>query len=781
MSALTERYMLREVEEVRAHPDTTAGHGVTARVRAVLCQPGADGFGYLTGETLAEQGIETSMPNLPELDTPPLLTQEFAVDVRWAGPEVVRITIGAADRQRSAPTGTEHGILVTPKYAETSTTVEQDEHDVVVVSGGRLRVRLGRRPFSLEVQDTATGATLISTAGKLRQVAGLPISPAATAGGTTAVNLELGPDEEILGFGEQFGRSVKNGQRLRLRVEDALGTGTGMAYKPAPVWYSTAGYLALINTGAVVNADVGHSRNGVFGVEAECGELDLYLIAGPEPKQALTTYTRLTGRGAVPPVWAFGYWLGRCRYHSASQMEEIGRTLRELGVPCDILHLDPDWLVVDRLNCDFIWNTDRFGDRAEFITALERLGLRLSVWELPYLDPASPRYAEAAERGYLITDADGEIATIAGTPVPDGRPRALLDFTSPEARRWWQDLHGPFLDDGVAVFKTDFGEGLPDDVRLAGGTGAEHAHNLYPLRYNGAVSEAIAEKTGRAPLVWGRSGWAGSHRYPAQWGGDAESTVSGMRATLRGGLSHAMSMPGLWGHDIGGFFGPELTPELYVRWTQFGALSPLMRAHGLRPREPWEFGEHALDIAREWIRLRYSLLPYLWQAAHESAEHGWPMLRPLALEFPDDDLATARDDAFLLGSDLLVVPVFDDGGEPVRRRFYVPRGGWTDLVTGDRYEGPALHEEFVPLERIPVLVRDGALLPRLVVDEHVRNTDDLLGAPWELHAYGDVSTAATFFDFRSRPFTVEVNGDQLATGSATQLSLVRHTPQEARS
>src|SRR5690606_16490438 len=195
---------------------------------------------------------------------------------------------------------------------------------------------------------------------------------------------------------------------------------------------------------------------------------------------------------------------------------------------------------------------------------------------------------------------------------------------------------GPFLDDGVAVFKTDFGEGCPDDAVARDGTPSNHLHNLYPLKYNAAVSDAVADRTGRVPLVWGRSGWAGSHRYPGQWGGDAESTVAGLQATLRGGLSHALSMPGFWSHDIGGFFGPELTPGLYVRWTQFGALSPLMRAHGLRPREPWEFGEDALTVAREWIRLRYSLLPYLWQAAGDSAALGLPMLRPLALEFPDD-------------------------------------------------------------------------------------------------------------------------------------------------
>ena len=143
------------------------------------------------------------------------------------------------------------------------------------------------------------------------------------------------------------------------------------------------------------------------------------------------------------------------------------------------------------------------------------------------------------------------------------------------------------------------------------------------------------------------------------------------------------ALPGFWSHDIGGFFGPELTPALYVRWTQFGALSPLMRAHGLRPREPWAFGEEALRLSREWIRLRYSLLPYLWQTAVESAQRGWPMMRPLDFADPTDRIARTVDDAFLLGSDLLVVPIFTDADEPVERTFWVPAGGWTDLLTGD--------------------------------------------------------------------------------------------------
>ena len=172
-----------------------------------------------------------------------------------------------------------------------------------------------------------------------------------------------------------------------------------MAYKPVPVWHSSRGYTGFVNTGAVVTADVGHSRPSVLSIGVDDPVIDLYVMAGADPAARLTAYTALTGRPDVPPPWAFGYWMGRCRYHTSEEMLEVGRTMREHEVPLDVLHLDPDWLVVDRLNTDFIWNTSRFGDRKQFVADLADLGIRLSVWELPYLDPASPDLRARRARG----------------------------------------------------------------------------------------------------------------------------------------------------------------------------------------------------------------------------------------------------------------------------------------------------------------------------------------------------------------------------------------------
>lgn len=764
-----EAYIVRSVADVTVE-STAVRIGLEA-LRAVSLSGTP---GWLTGESMADQGIETTMPNLPRgLQLPPLESQSAEMRITALGTGSARVVIARAGARVLGEGAGWLGIVT----AEEERVPQVTEHeDRVEVDCGGVRLQIGRRPFSLQVFD-AGGCRVLRTAERLRQVAGFPMAPPVLwRGGQVQLQTELAAKEDITGFGEQFSRLVKNGQRMVLRAEDALGTGTGRAYKPVPVWHSTAGYTALLNSGAQVVADVGHERPSVLSLQVPGEELDLVLTAGDDPRERLREYTEITGRAPVPPLWAFGYWMGRCRYHSAEEMLDVARSMRARQVPCDVLHLDPDWLVTDRLNTDFIWNTDRFGDRAEFVAALREEGCRLSVWELPYLDPHSPRYAEAAEAGYLVRDVTGEIAEVAGTPTPDGRHRALIDFTNAAAQNWWQHLHDDFLDDGVAVFKTDFGEGLPDDAALADGTPAVHAHNLYPLLYNRAVSEHIGARTGRPPLVWGRSGWAGSHRYPGQWGGDAESTVAGLQATLRGGLSYALSAPGFWSHDIGGFFGPELTPGLYVRWTQLGALSPLMRAHGLRPREPWEFGEQALVICRDWIRLRYQLLPYLWQTAHRSAAAGLPMLRPMALEFPTDAFAAAIDDQFLLGDDLLVVPVLDDGLSPVTRQFYVPAGEWADILDGSVVTGPGLHTRTLGLEQMPVLIRAGTVLPRVDVDDDVRNTDDLVGRPWVMHAYAAADADLAFTDFDGGALRVRVQGARVTShGEQTvRPEVVRH-------
>lgn len=650
--------------------------------------------GVVTVESAEEQGLQVDLPNLPPVGIAGSAERARArLRVTEVAPDVARLRFWPEHEEMPPDDGGGLGMLI--------------EHPGLCSVAPSALFEFDECPFAFRFRG------LLRSGGERRQVMGLPLSPAlAFADGHVSICFELPPGVDVLGFGEQFGRLVRNGQRLELRNADALGAGTGRAYKNVPILHAGDATL-FVHTPAVVRALVGATDPSLLILEVAEPALDLFVIGGGSLRHRLGRYTELTGRAPVPPIWAFGLWMSRCRYRTREELMAAARGMREHRVPCDVLHIDPDWLERDRLNCDFIWSERKYPDPAGMIRELHELGYHVSVWELPYIDVASPVYAEAERAGHLVRREDGSPAA-AEKMSADDRPRGLVDFSRPAARRWWQRKHARLFEMGVAVMKTDFGEGLPEDAVMADGRSGRAWRNLYPLWYNRTVWEAAPHG-----LVWGRSGWAGSQRYPAQWGGDAESSVAGMAATLRGGLSYALSAPGLWSHDISGFYGSPPSPELYIRWAQFGLLSPLARAHGLSPREPWMYGERALAIFREFAELRYRLLPYLLRVAREASESGLPMLRPLLLEFPDDPGCRAIDLQYLLGPDLLVCPVFSESPDPVDIDVYLPSGtDWVDWWTGVTEPGGRWLTVTVPLERLPLYRRAGAVVETGPVVQH---------------------------------------------------------------
>jgi alpha-D-xyloside xylohydrolase len=729
-------FLARAVSAVRRHPG-----GADLELVAVAYSSLEPLPGLLTGEPAADQGLERRLPNAPDLgaapDTPRgpggvaagVETRPATLRVRAASPNALRLTLTPGGPWRPGSDGEADGILVDPAPGDTTLAVETADGRTTFATAA-LRLEVVHRPFawSLSRRD---GRVLARSGGDRRQVAGLPYAAALAFGDSfTSMSVELGAGEVVAGLGEQFASVVHNGRRLRLVADDALGTGGEMVYKAAPVLHSSAGYTLFVHSPGPLTVDAGASHSSVLEVECEETErLDFFLMGGDELEGRLGEYTALTGRMPVPPRWAFGVWMSRCRYRSRAELEEAAAGMRSRGIPCDVLHIDPDWLVRDLLNCDFEWSEEKYPDPRGMIERLHGDGFRVSVWELPYLDPGSPLYEEAEREGYLVRTAEGGTASVAGTPSRDGRPRGVVDFSNPVARRWWQQQNQKLLDLGVDVLKCDFGEGVPDAALMSDGRPGRRWRNLYPLWYNRTVAEAM-RSAGRDGLLWGRSGWAGSQRYPAQWGGDPEASVAGLATQLRAGIGWGLSAPGVWGHDIGGFYGRGPSPELYIRWAQVGCLSPLTRFHGLSPREPWRFGPKAEEVVRSFAELRYRLLPYLLSAAGEASRWGLPVMRSVAFERSDDPCLWRVEHEYLLGRDLLVVAVLSESPEPVETPVVLPPGEWTDFWTGERFEGPRRMVVSAPLERIPLYVRAGAVVPMGPAGQHTAAIDP---DDWELH------------------------------------------------
>ncbi len=597
------------------------------------------------------------------------------------------------------------------------------------------------------------GRPLVPPLGFVRPV------PAARPPLVTA-SFRLGAAESLFGLGEKFTRLDKVGRRIVSWTRDAFGSTSELSHKNVPFLWSTKGWGLLLDTGARITWDLGSASTQSWTAAVEAPALDAYIIFGPAPRDILARYTRLTGRAPVPPKWSFGLWLSSGgTYRDARAVERLVAGAEKRRLPFDVVHVDPWWMRWRRY-CDFRWDRRAFPDPAAFLAGLHRRGLRLCLWEHPYVSVESGLFAAGKARGCFARRPDGEVYVIdyglSLAPRPDGvlRPAgrrnswnaqvAIVDFTNPEALAWYKDLHRPLFRQGVDVFKTDFGEDVPADAVFHDGrTGAE-IHNLYPLLYNRAVFEVAAEERGRG-LVWSRAGTAGSQRYPVCWSGDPAADFASLAATVRGGLSAGLSGLPFWTSDIGGYRGTP-DPELYVRWAEFGLLSSHSRMHGDGPREPWLFGRRALRIVKKYAALRYRLFPYFYSAALEAARTGLPVLRALPLVFPDDPNVRDKDLEYMIGPAFLAAPIVKHGKGRSgigARDVYLPAGAWIEYETGRARRGPANLGISAPLDIFPLFVRAGAVIPMMKAARRIPDGRiDLL----ELDVFPGAALESTLFE-----------------------------------
>ncbi|MBX3064076.1 MAG: alpha-xylosidase [Anaerolineae bacterium] len=510
--------------------------------------------------------------------------------------------------------------------------------------------------------------------------------------------LTLQVGETVYGLGERFGAFVKNGQGIDIWNEDA-GTLSEYTYKNVPFYITSAGYGVLVNNPGRVSFEVASHHVGRVQFSAAGHSLDYYLFGGPTMKDALDQYTQVSGRPPLLPEWSFGLWLSTSfttNYDEKEILANIDR-METLGIPISVFHFDCFWMK-ELTWCSLLWDERYFPDPAGMLKRIKDKGIKICLWINPYIAEASELFTEGMEKGYFLHDHKG------GTfQIDHWQPGiAFVDFSNPQASAWYAGKLKELLDMGVDCFKTDFGERIPTDVVYHDGSDPERMHNYYTYLYNQTVFDLLERVKGKGEaVVFARSATTGNQKYPVHWGGDNSSTYPSMAETLRGGLSLCLSGYGYWSHDIAGF-NDTPSPDLYKRWVAFGLLSSHSRLHGnTSAKYPWLFGDEAVEVLRWFTQLKSQIMPYLLDVAGEANQHGYPMMRAMILEFPDDPTCRYLDRQYMLGSALLVAPIFSDNGDVT---YYLPAGEWRNLLTGEVVSGSSWRTEKHGYRSLPLWV-----------------------------------------------------------------------------
>ncbi|ESK85894.1 alpha-xylosidase [Moniliophthora roreri MCA 2997] len=522
--------------------------------------------------------------------------------------------------------------------------------------------------------------------------------------------LNLSPGELIYGFGEQFGHFVKNGQSVTIWNQDG-GTSSEQAYKCIPFYITNRNYGVFINHPGEVEVEVGSEKVSRVGTSVAGSSLEYFIIYGETPMEILERYTRMTGRPPLLPSWTFGLWLSTSFLtdYDSDTVSGFLQGMKERDCNVRVFHLDCFWMKQYEW-CSFTFDSDNFPDPAKYLSEIkEKYGVKICVWINPYISQLSPIFQEGVKGGYFIKRTDG-------TPWQWDlwQPGlAIVDFTNPEARAWYGAKLKALIDLGVDCFKTDFGERIPHaNVVFHDGSDPMRMHNMYAVIYNEFVFNLLEENVGKGQAVlFARTAAAGGQRFPVHWGGDCESTWEAMNEAIRGALSLTLSGFAFASHDIGGFEGHP-PPEIYQRWVAFGLFSSHSRLHGSSSyRVPWNYGEEAAKGMAKLLDAKHRLMPYLYDLAIKATTSGLPIQRAMFLEFPEDRTTHNLDKQYMFGPSLLVAPVF--GPQEEDTEYYLPGGQWTHYWDHSRVvQGPAWVRERIPLNEIPLWIREGTVLLR---------------------------------------------------------------------
>lgn len=592
-----------------------------------------------------------------------------------------------------------------PPFFEISTAqreVEIEEDDeVLTYRAGKTEAVICKRPESWQIEYYYDGKLLTQTG--YRNIARMLNRQTGKTYMTEQLAVDI--DEQIYGLGERFTPFVKNGQRVDMWNEDG-GTSSEISYKNIPFYISSRGYGVLVDNAGDVSFEIASEKVERIQFSVEGENIAYYMIGAGTPKEVISVYTAMTGRPALPPAWTFGLWLTTSFSTDYDECIITGflDEMQERDIPLSVFHFDCFWMHGYEWS-NLAWNEEVFPDPEQMLERYHKRGLKTCVWINPFIAQNSRLFDEAMENGYLIRKKDGRIWQTDMWQAGMG----VVDFTNPEAVKWYQEKLEALIDMGVDSFKTDFGERIPvNDILYHDGSDPVKMHNYYAYLYNRAVFSALEKKLGKNnAALFARAATTGSQQFPVHWGGDCSATYPSMAETLRGGLSLGMGGFGFWSHDMGGF-EQFATPDIYKRWCAFGLLSSHSRLHGGKTyRVPWLFDEESCSVLSFFAKLKCRMMPYLFGHAIEAHESGIPMLRAMVLEYPEDRACRYLDLQYMLGDSLLVAPIFRESGEV---EYYLPEGKWVHLLDNRIEQGGCWKKETYDYMSLPLFVRQNTIM-----------------------------------------------------------------------
>lgn len=535
------------------------------------------------------------------------------------------------------------------------------------------------------------------------------------------VRINVEGNDNFFGGGERFNSIKQLGYILPVQNDDRpsdKGVGT---YASIPFLMSTQGYGIWVESYATGSFDIAATDHQYLDLKYPEKKLRVVFMAGPDMKDILNEFTRLTSRPKVPPVWSFGLWKSRDVFQNRDSVLVDVHKLRRFDIPASVIVFDSPW---ETGYNNFEINRQQFTHPEQLFHIIKENGFYSALWFTPMINskdiqdmkgitPVSSNYEEATQKGYLVHDSAGNVVPVTWWKGTGG----LVDLTNPKAKKWWIDqLSKTQKLDGVRAFKLDDGEGVfVPSAKYYDGTPAWRMKNRYPTLYHQTIQTYIDSVLGGNGVLLNRSGFTGIQRFPFLWAGDNRSTFSfknGFPTVILAGQNAGLSGIPFWGSDISGYIndGKRPTKEVFIRWTQFGAFSPFMQVHMTSNLGPWDFDHQTLNIFRTYAKLHTDLLPYILDAAREAHETGMPVIRAMALAFQDDSKAADYPYQYMFGPDFLVAPMYRGG---TSRVVYLPGGTWFDYWNGKSYTGPKTIDVKAPLSQIPLFVRAGAIIPML--------------------------------------------------------------------